>query len=198
MKRLIVCLNFILIVAACPLAGYAGEPLETIQSQVHDILNVIQDPALTGDSAQSIKIDKIRSTADIMFDYNELSMRTLGRDWKRLNPEQREEFVHLYTALLEKVYMDRILASTDQKVVFTKESILSENRAEVYSDIVSDSATVSMHYRMILKNGEWKVYDVVIEGVSLIENYRSQFRQILTNKAPEELLKILREKIVKA
>ena len=84
---------------------------------------------------------------------------------------------------------------TNEKVTFGKEMRLSKNMVEVDSDIITNTRTIGMAYRMILERGEWKVYDVVVEGVSLVLNYRSQFREILTNKSPEDLLKILREKV---
>jgi phospholipid transport system substrate-binding protein len=90
--------------------------------------------------------------------------------------------------------MDRIIAYKDEKVVFGKVTNLSDNTAEVQSEVLRSSKSIPIHYRMILENGEWKVYDVVIEGVSLVQNYRSQFREILANKPPEDLLKMLREK----
>jgi phospholipid transport system substrate-binding protein len=93
--------------------------------------------------------------------------------------------------------MDRIIAYKDEKVVFGKVTHLSDKTAEVQSEVVRSSKSIPIHYRMILGNGEWKVYDVVIEGVSLVQNYRTQFREILTNKSPEDLLKILREKVRK-
>ena len=84
---------------------------------------------------------------------------------------------------------------TNEKVTFGREIRLSENTVEVYSDIITNTRTIRMAYHMILENGEWRVYDVVVEGVSLVMNYRSQFREILKNKSPEDLLKILREKV---
>jgi len=182
----------------CTSNALAGAPLETVQTQVDSILDVLNDSRHDDESARDAKVKELRSSAISIFDFTELSMRTLGRDWSKLNQEQRKEFVELFTRLLERVYTDKILAYTNQKIVFTKENMFSDKRAEVCSDVISDTRAFSIHYRMMLKNGEWKVYDVVIEGVSLIENYRSQFKRILTKKPPEELLRILREKVVAA
>ena len=98
------------------------------------------------------------------------------------------------TPSITKPGMDRIIAYKDEKVVFGKVTNLSDKTAEVQSEVTRSPKPIPIHYRMILENGEWKVYDVVIEGVSLVHNYRTQFREILMNKTPEDLLKTLREK----
>ncbi len=180
-----------------PPSVHAGKPLETAQSQVDKLMNVLRDPALKPESESAVKKEKIWAIVDDIFDYTELSKRSLGRNWKRLHPDQQEEFAHLFSRLLGKVYMDRIMAYTDEKIVFLKESIFSEDEAEVQSKIITNANQIPMDYRMILRNDSWKVYDVVIEGVSLISNYRSQFNSILTDKSPADLIQILKEKVGK-
>ena len=129
-----------------------------------------------------------------MFDFTELSKRTLGSHWKKFNPDQQKEFIQLYKDILEGAYKDKILSYTNEKIIYRKEISLSENKAEIQSYIISKNTERPVFYRVFLKGNDWKVYDVVIEGVSLIKNYRSQFREILSNKSPEELLKNLRER----
>jgi len=97
--------------------------------------------------------------------------------------------------LLEETYADKITSYTDEKLVFGKEITLSEKTVEVQTTIFTKTSEVPMNYRVIEEKGHWKVYDVVVEGVSLISNYRSQFREILANKTPEALLDVLRKKI---
>ena len=94
--------------------------------------------------------------------------------------------------------MGRMIAYKDENAVFHKETMLTDNTTEVQSSIITKTADTPINYRLILKSGEWKVYDVVIEGVSLIKNYRNKFREIMANKSPEELLKVLRKKVGKA
>jgi len=187
---LIMCLTF-------PLPVFAGAPLEAVKSRVDMVLDVLRDTSLKAESARKTRKDKIRAIAETMFDFTELSKRTLAQNWGRLNPDQQTEFVELYKSLLEDVYTDKIMAYTDEKIVFGNEVALTEKIAEVQSTVIRKSGDVPIYYRLIMKDGSWKVYDVVIEGVSLINNYRSQFREILSNKSPEELLGILREKIGK-
>jgi len=177
-----------------PVSAFSATPLETIKPQVDQALEVLRDPALKAESAKATKEKKIWTILDSVFDYTELSKRTLAQNWKKLSPDQQKEFISLFGKLLGTVYMDRIIAYKDEKVVFGKVINLSDKMAEVQSEVIQSSKSIPIHYRMIIVNGEWKVYDVVIEGVSLVQNYRTQFRDILTTKSPEDLLKTLREK----
>ena len=189
--------GWIIVLAALtlsPASAFAASPLETIQTQVNRALEVLRDPALKAESAKGIKEKKIWEILDGVFDYTELSKRTVAQNWKQFSPGQQEEFTRLFGKLLGGVYMDRIIAYKDEKVVFGKVTNLSDKTAEVQSEVTRSPKPIPIHYRMILENGEWKVYDVVIEGVSLVHNYRTQFREILMNKTPEYLLKTLREK----
>jgi phospholipid transport system substrate-binding protein len=112
-----------------------------------------------------------------------------------MKPEQQKEFVELFKKLLQGVYADRLLAYSDQKVLFEKETMLQEGRAEVQSYLqTSDGKKIPLFYRLTDKSGSWKVYDVIIEGVSMVKNYRTQFRQIIAKDSPEKLLEILRQK----
>jgi len=184
----------IVVIALMPFQVYAGAPMETAETEVKKILAVLGDPSLAGEAGTTAKKEKLRAIFDNTFDYVELSKRTLGRNWKKLDAKQRDEFVTLYRKLLEGVYMDQLLAYKDEKVIFSKESMISEKKAEVASHIDTGNKQIPINYRMILKENKWKVYDIIIEGVSLVKNYRSQFNEILSKNKPEELLKILREK----
>jgi phospholipid transport system substrate-binding protein len=197
MKRLLV--GFILLVLLIiPLHVRAGVPFDTVKGHVNEVLRVLRDPALQGEANEEAKQEQIEAIADEMFDYVALSRLTLSRNWKKFNNDQKKEFVQLYRSILEKAYMDRILSYTDEKVTFGKETMLSEKKAEVQTHIITKSVEIPIFYRVYLKDGKWKVYDVIIEGISLVKNYRTQFRDILANNPPEEVLKILRKKTEKA
>ncbi len=185
----------ILIFLLLSLPAQAGVPLDTVQANVNKVLDVLRDPALKAESAKTVKKEKLRLIYDRMFDDVELSRRTLARNWNTLNTPQRQEFVQLFQQVLEKAYVDKILSYTNEKIVFDKESMLSENQSEVPTRIVTSSKTIPISYRMIMKDGVWKVYDVVIENVSLVQNYRTQFNDILAKNTPEQLLEILRKKV---
>jgi phospholipid transport system substrate-binding protein len=191
LKSIWICLVILVLI---PFQVYARSPMETTETEVKKILAVLGDQTLTGEAGTTAKKEKLRVIFDDIFDYAVLSKRTLGHNWKKLDTEQQNEFVELYRKLLDSVYMDRLLAYKDENVVFSKERMITEKRAEVFSNIVTSDKKIPIDYRLILKKNQWKVYDIIIEGVSLVKNYRSQFNAILSKNEPEELLKILREK----
>ena len=180
-----------------PFSVYSGAPLETVKGQINRVLDILRDPALKGEAQKKIKKEKIVAVADEMFDFTELSKRSLGQSWNKMTPEQQGEFMNLYKSLLKSVYADKITSYTEEKIIFKRENTLSEKTAEVETTILTKTSEVPINYRVIEKEGQWKVYDVVVEGVSLISNYRSQFREILAKQTPEALLEILRKKVGK-
>lgn len=194
MKRLLAILGvFLFLLLSLPV--HAGVPMNTVKANVDKVLEVLRDPKLKAESAKETKKEKLRSIYDGMFDQVELSRRTLAQNWNNLNPAQRKEFVQLFRQVLEKAYIDKILAYVNEKVLFGKEVQLSETKVEVQTTINTSSKNIPVYYRVILKDGEWKVYDVVIENVSLISNYRTQFNDILAKNTPDQMLEILRKKV---
>jgi phospholipid transport system substrate-binding protein len=177
--------------------AFAGVPLDTVKTNVNGVLDVLRDPKLQGESGTKVKEQRIATAAEKLFDFVELSKRTLGLNWNKFTQDQRKEFVELFKSILKNAYVEKITAYTNEQVNFTKEVPLSEDTVEVQSDIVAKSGQVPIYYRVIKKDSEWKVYDVVIEGVSLISNYSTQFREILANNPPEKVLETLRKKVGK-
>jgi phospholipid transport system substrate-binding protein len=180
-----------------PFHALAGVPLDTVKTKVNGVLDVLRDPGLQGEPGKRMKEQRIAAAAEKLFDFVELSRRTLGLNWNRFSPEQRKEFVELYRTILKNAYVDKITAYTNEQINFTRETPLSDTTVEVQSVIVSKGGETPIYYRVIKKETEWKVYDVVIEGVSLINNYRTQFREILGNNPPETLMETLRKKVGK-
>jgi len=178
-----------------PLQGYAATPKETVEGGVNKLLKTLGDPSFKAKPKEQ-KITTLSTEIENVFDFKELSRRTLGREWKKMSAEQQQEFVQLFRQLLQGVYADRLLAYSDQKIIFDKETMLKKGRAEVQSYLqTSDGKKIPLFYRLTNKSGSWKVYDVIIEGVSMVKNYRTQFKDILAKDSPEKLLEILREKV---
>jgi phospholipid transport system substrate-binding protein len=185
------------ILVVIPLQSYAATPKETVETGVNNLLKTLGDSAFKA-KPEDERISIIGAEIEKVFDFKELSRRTLGREWKKMNPEQQKEFVQLFRELLQGVYADRLLAYSDQKIVFDKETMLKKGRAEVQSYLqTSDGKKIPLFYRLTDKSGSWKVYDVIIEGVSMVKNYRTQFRKILAKDSPDKLLEILRNKVNK-
>jgi phospholipid transport system substrate-binding protein len=195
MKRRLAILGGILMLLVFALPVYAGVPLDTVQQSVNKVLDVLRDPKLKADSAKKVKKEKLRIIYKSMFDEVEFSKRTLARNWSKLNEAQQKEFVDLFEQVLEKSYIDKILSYTNEKIEFYKEDLNSETQAEILTKIVTSSKEIPISYRVIKKDNTWKVYDVVVENVSLVLNYRTQFNDILTKNSPEQLLEILRKKV---
>ncbi|MBP7763592.1 MAG: ABC transporter substrate-binding protein [Deltaproteobacteria bacterium] len=183
----------ILFLLAVP--AWAGAPTAAVENTVTRVLDVLKDPQLKGPQAKEAKTQKLRVIYKDMFDEMEFSRRTLTRNWNKFTPDQRREFVDLFEQVMEKTYLDRILEYSNEKVVFYKETLIGDDKAEVQSKIITSSKEVPIYYRMILKSGKWKVYDVVVENVSLVQNYRTQFSEILASGTPEDLLATLRKKV---
>ncbi len=167
----------------------------TVEAHVNNVLKVLRNPALKGEKGEKQKKAETMAEAEKFFDFVELSKRTLGLDWNRFSLEQRKEFVNLYKGLLQDTYIDRITAYTNEKVEFANAVPLGQNTVEVRSEVINQGGKVPIYYRVMNENGQWRVYDIVIEGVSLITNYRSQFRQILVNQSPQALLDTLKKRV---
>jgi phospholipid transport system substrate-binding protein len=196
-KRFIGLILIFTVLLVIPLQGYAATPKETVETGVNNLLKTLGDPAFKA-KAKDEQIAAIGTQIETIFDFTELSKRTLGREWKKMSAEQQKEFVGLFKQLLQGVYADRLLAYSDQKVIFDKETMLKKGRAEVQSYLqTSDGNKIPLFYRLTDKSGSWKVYDVVIEGVSMVKNYRTQFKQILAKGSHDKLLQVLRDKVNK-
>ena len=194
MRKWLIGLN-LLVLSMVPIQVQADSALDTVKSRVNQVLAVLRDPALKSESSKELKKKRLRLIFDKTFDYIELSRSTLSRNWDKLKPDQQKEFTELYKALLEKVYLDTILSYKDQEVVFGKERALGENRAEVETKLIWGSNETPINFRVISKSGEWWVYDFVIENISVVSNYRSQFGRILTKESPEDMLASLRKQV---
>jgi phospholipid transport system substrate-binding protein len=192
-KRIAVWSILVIFVLSVPV--YAGAPMTTAETAVKKVIDVLRDPKLKSPASKEIKKEKLRVIYKDMFDEIEFSKRTLVRNWNNFNAAQRTEFVNLFEQILEKSYADKILDYTNEKVEFYKENKIADSQVEVQSKIITSSKEIPIFYRMILKDGKWKVYDVVVENVSLVQNYRTQFNDILAKDTPEKLLEILRKKV---
>lgn len=194
-KRTIGSVVFLAFLLMLPFRAHAVTPLETIKAQVNRVLEVLRDSSYKGESGKKAQEAKIWTIADQIFSFSELSRRSVGQNWRKFTPDQQKEFTRLFRRLLGNLYLSKIMAYTNEKVVFENENMFSSTQAEVKSKVISASNEIPINYRMILRNGQWRAYDVVVEGVGLVQNYRSQFREILMNKTPQQLIQILRKKV---
>jgi phospholipid transport system substrate-binding protein len=173
----------------------AGEPTEAIRNAVNQGVEILKSAKLDNQKQRTQVIDQLRQIVYPLFDFNEMAMRSLGAHWRKLTPEQRKQFVSTFTALLEKTYADQIDVYDGQQVVYTGESIDS-NYAQVDSRIIDKKGqSYSVAYRLQSVDGKWKIYDVVAENISLVNNYRSQFNRLLSKSSFEDLLATMNQKL---
>lgn len=192
--RKIVCVLTMLLVLGMAGLVWAGEPTEVIRVAVDEIMAILRDPKYKNPAHFEEQKSRITATVEKFIDKRRFAQITLGRDWRRLNPAQQEEFTELYARLVEDTYVDRISEYSDEKVIFKGESMTGDNKAEVSTVVVSKSKEIPVVYRLFKDEGRWRAYDVLVEGVSLVMNYRSQFNQIMASGGPERLLEQLRQK----
>jgi len=173
----------------------ADSPTAQIKSTVDQVIKLLTDPRLSGENKNHERHRLLRDTILPQFDFKEMSRRSLGSSWSRLTRKQQDEFVGVFTDLLEKAYLDRIESYNNERFIYINEAI-DEPYAEVRSKIVtSKGEEFSINYRLKRKDGMWKIYDVVVEDISLVNNYRSQFDRILSKTSYDELIRRMKEKL---
>lgn len=173
----------------------AGGPMEQVNKTTDKILAIVTDPELKDESRAQERKRLIRKAVDERFDWEELSRRALGRHWARRTEEERQTFVVLFGELLERTYLDRVEGYSGEKVLYVGETVDGEYAVVETRFVTAQRTEIPVLYRMRRKQDEWMVYDIVVEGVSLVANYRSQFQSILARQPYEELVRILKEKI---
>jgi phospholipid transport system substrate-binding protein len=175
------------------LAGAAASG-DRVRETVDKLLTILNDPQLKAESKRNERRAKLKEVISQRFDFPEMAKRSLGSEWRRRSPAEQKEFVKLFTELLEQAYLDKIESYNGEKVQYLREQE-DNNSAEVATKIVDNKGReFSVNYRLHNINGDWKVYDVVIEDISLVNNYRAQFNRVLAKGTFEELLTRMREK----
>jgi len=173
----------------------AETPTEAVKSVVDEVLRILQDPALKAPALKKQRRDRVKQVVDRRFDYEEMAKRSLGAPWRSLNSGQRQEFVRLFGELLEASYSGKVMNYQGEKIQYLREIPEDANYAEVRTVVLRKNDRIPMDYRLMLKDQGWMVYDVVIEGVSLVSNYRSQFSQVIRESSYSGLVQRLRTKI---
>jgi phospholipid transport system substrate-binding protein len=170
----------------------AGAPTEQLKAQVDRVLKLLDDPALKDKPKD--KRTAVRKVADDIFDFGETARRSLGRHWADRTQAERDEFVKLFGDLLERSYISKIELYGGEKIQYVSDKIDGE-QASVMSKLLTKTNTeVPIEYRMLKKGERWLVYDVIIEGVSLISNYRTQFNKIIQTSSYAELVKKMKSR----
>jgi phospholipid transport system substrate-binding protein len=170
----------------------AATPREQIQSSVEKVIAILKDPNLK--AKKNERIEQLRQVIFPKFDFTEMAKRSLGADWQRRTPEEQQEFVKLFTELIESSYVSNLDSYNGEKVIFTGDKQDGEY-AQVDTKITSNKGEEStVSYKLRQSGSDWKIYDVVIENISIVNNYRSQFNRVIARSSFADLLRQMKDK----
>jgi len=182
------------LVVAPVTAARAGQASDQLKVQIERVVKAIDDPDLKKESRALDRRKSVRKIAEDIFDFVETAKRSLGRHWLARSAAEREEFTGLFADLLERSYISKIELFNGERIQFVGDSA-DGDQAVVRTKIVTKQGTeIPVDYRMLKKGDRWLVYDVIIEGVSLIANYRTQFNKIIQTSSYQELVKKMKTK----
>ena len=167
----------------------AGAPTDQLRTQVDRVLQLLDDPGLKAPDRARERRATVRKMADEIFDFGETARRSLGRHWAARTPQERDEFVKLFGDLLERSYISKIELYGGEKIQYVGDRIEGDTALVQSKLLTKTGSEVPIEYRMLKKGERWLVYDVVIEGVSLVANYRTQFNKIIQTSSFQELVK---------
>jgi phospholipid transport system substrate-binding protein len=172
----------------------AGLPTEQLRGSIDKVLKLVGDPAGRRESPRERRI-ALRKIADEIFDWEETAKRSLGMHWRERTPAEREEFVRLFADLLERSYISKIETYGGEKIQYFGDTVEGD-QAKVQTKLVTKGSggEIPIEYRMHKAGDRWLVYDVVIEGVSLVANYRTQFNKIIQTSSFQELMNKMKNK----
>ena len=172
----------------------AGAPTDTVKTTVDKVINILNDPKLKGPAHEKERRAKIRQAVFEVWDFREMAKRSLAQYWRERTEPQRKEFTDLFADLLERSYINRIESYSGEKIIWDRE-IVDPPYAEVDSHFLTKRREeIPVDYKLLDENGKWRVYDMVIENVSLVNNYRTQFNKIIRQSSYDELLKKMKNK----
>ncbi|HUO65067.1 MAG TPA: ABC transporter substrate-binding protein [Terriglobales bacterium] len=186
-------LSTLAVTAVAP--GATTGPTEQLKTAIDQVLKILDDPALKPEARLPERRKAIRRIADEIFDFEEMAQRALGQHWRPLTAEQRKEFIPLFADLLDRAYISTIERYSGEPIQYTAERVEGD-LAMVSTKIIAQQATeIPVVYRMLRHGDRWLVYDVSVEGVSLVANYRTQFNNVIRRSSFDELMKRMRTRI---
>jgi len=189
----VVFLLMVMVLVAIPVPSDAGAPTVAMKTTIDEVLRIVRDKDLKQPAKAEARRQMLETVVSARFDYAEMSRRALGSPWNQLTDQQKQEFVDLFRTLLTNSYADKIETYSGEGVEYLNERTEKEY-AEVRTKVLSGKTEIPLDYRLINKAEEWRVYDVVVDNVSLVNNYRGQFTKILRASSYSDLVDQLRKK----
>ena len=196
-KRFILVPLFFLMTLVIAGPSMAGGPTEDVRDTTDKLIAIVSDPAMKTSDMASERARRIRAAVDERFDWREMSKRTLARHWKKRSDREKENFVDLFGKLLERTYLDKVEGYSGEKVLYVGEKVDGKYGIVLVKIVTEKDTEILVKYKLKNKDSEWLVYDISIQGVSLVNNYRKQFKSIMTRSSYEDLVKKLKKKVEK-
>ena len=195
--KLFVILVFVSFTVFSPPITEAGEPTEQVKQTVDAVIKILNNKELKKPEKINERRLKIRETVEKRFDFEEMAKRSLTLHWKNRTPQEQKEFVSLFSDLIEDTYIRKIERYEDEKVTYTEEKTDGSYATVRTKIITTKEIEIPVDYKIFKKEQKWEVYDISIEGISLVNNYRTQFNQIIRSGSYEELVTRLKKKVLK-
>ncbi len=173
---------------------HASEITDGVKETIDAIIDVVSREELKNDEKKVERRMLVRAIISKKFSFPEMSRRSLAKHWKERTPEEKKEFIALFGKLLENSYANKIESYTDEKIIYVEEKVKG-NVALVKTIIKTSNDEIPVNYKLTKKGNDWKIYDFIVEGVSMIRNYRAQFRKIIHKSSYEELVNKLKKKV---
>ncbi|MBI9084778.1 MAG: ABC transporter substrate-binding protein [Desulfobacterales bacterium] len=195
MKK-IVCLA-LMIGVLVPVAAWGATPMDALRGPIESGIALLRDPQYADQSKKDEQRHRMWEIVRQAFDFRLIAARALGRNWQQFSPAQKEAFTEAFAALLGNTYIGKIQGEfSDEKVEFLQEEMVSDNKAVIKTRILRKNAEIPVDYNMLWRDDQWRIYDVKVEGIGLVLNYRKQFKSFLSKETgtPDSLIETLREK----
>lgn len=195
LKRLFFSVALSVLCLVCAAPAFAGQtPMERVKEGADKLLEILSDPAMTDPAHHDATVDKLRTMAEDYIDFKLTTMYAVGRQWMKMSPQMQSDLTESFIQLLERTYLKRIPAYSGQGIKYDKE-VVQGNKAKVFGEIIDKDKKILVEFRLRIVQEQWMIYDVVVEGVSMVGNWRSQFAEILSDGTPEKLLQSIRDRV---
>jgi phospholipid transport system substrate-binding protein len=190
------CILIIILFGTTHLA-HATSPMDALKGPIDQIINILKDPQYKPAPKKELQREKMWEIARKIFDFDAIARGTITRyRWSEFTPKQREEFADVFTKFIGNIYFQKIQSEYhNETVVFLKQEMFTQSIARVLTKVQRGPNEIPMDYSMWLRDGHWKIFNVYVEGVSLLGNYRAQFERFLTNSSIEDLISDLKQKV---
>jgi phospholipid transport system substrate-binding protein len=187
----------VIVLMVFPAAAASMEPMAVLKAPIDNVIAILNDPQYKAAGTRVAQRDEIWKNVQAMFDFDEISRRTVARNWSDFTDAEKAAFTDVFARFLGNTYIDKIQGEYhNEQIVYNEQNFHSDTYAEVKTTIVRETLEIPVNYRMRKGgDGQWKVYDVIVEGVSLVKNYRTQFASILRKEKPAQLIERLDKKL---